>query len=91
MGSAREPGGAQIRNPHGIPDEMLREEVQEHGFLKGVGSAYLRHKSDQEKAGESRMAGSVMPSYRADKTGITSNRSRAVTSGREYRKLGKFQ
>ena len=38
-----------------------------------------------------RMAGEAMPSYRADKTGITSNRSRAVTSGREYRKLGKFQ
>ena len=38
-----------------------------------------------------RMAGEAMPSYRADKTGISSNRSRAVTSGREYRKLGKFQ
>ena len=36
-------------------------------------------------------SGSSMPSYRADKAGISSNRSRAVTSGREYRKLGKFQ
>ena len=91
MGSTPTSGGAQIRNPQGIPDNILREELQEHGFVKGLGSAYLRHKSDQEKAGESRMAGSAMPSYRADKTGITSNRSRAVTSGREYRKLGKFQ
>ena len=38
-----------------------------------------------------RMAGDAMPSYRSDKTGISSSGSRAVTSGREYRKLGKFQ
>ena len=36
-------------------------------------------------------SGSSMPSYRTDRTGISSNRSRIVTSGREYRKLGKFQ
>ena len=38
-----------------------------------------------------RMAGDATSSYRADKTGISSSRSRTVTSGREYRKLGKFK
>ena len=82
MGSTPTSGGAQIRNPQGIPDNILREELQEHGFVKGLGSAYLRHKSDQKKSQASRTVQPAAPRMAGDAVS-------AVTEGREYRNLGK--
>ena len=70
------------------------EQEGAYGLVKGLQRGF----EGSSKPEPPRMAGdamptseSSMPSQRKDEAGISSNKSRAVTSGREYRKLGKFQ
>ena len=70
--------------------ESGKEGAEQEG-VRGLVEGLQRGFAGSPKPEPPRRAGEAMPSYRSDKTGISSSGSRAVTSGREYRKLGKFQ